>query len=146
MKVTIVSGDGGSVHFFRVKADDLEKILDTVLKSISDTSWLNELDEKFLEDCYKLRAEATIKDIEKKFKACDGSNVSSEAGEYIVSELARETLKNELGYMPAPLSELLGKKNLGTLDLIFIMKIKRLKLFFLEKRNIKIIKALIRMR
>ena len=39
--------------------------------------------------------------------------MTSSAGEYIVSELARETLINQLKYLDIPLAELLGKKKSG---------------------------------
>ena len=54
-----------------------------------------------------------IDDIKEKFDKCVGDNVSKDAGEYVVSELARETMVSKLDYLDIPLDELVGKKRSG---------------------------------
>ena len=55
-------------------------------------------------------------DIKDKFSKCSSDKVTSSAGEYIVSELAREALINQLAYLDIPLAELLFNKKVNDLD------------------------------
>lgn len=59
------------------------------------------------------RAKKTIDDIKEKFYKCVDDNISKDAGEYVVSELARETMVSKLDYLDIPLDELVGKKRSG---------------------------------
>ena len=52
-------------------------------------------------------------DIKNKFDQCIDDSITKDAGEYVVSELARETLIAKLDYLDIPLAELVGKKRSG---------------------------------
>lgn len=55
----------------------------------------------------------TIEDIKAKFDQCVDDGITKDAGEYVVSELARETMISKLDYLDIPLAELVGKKRSG---------------------------------
>ena len=101
------------VQFIRIDPEDISITLSEILKVIVDLSWLKNFDADFIAQSYEQRAEITINDIKKKFAACDEGKLTKEAGEYVVSELAREALISQLGYLDIPLAELLGKKTSG---------------------------------
>lgn len=55
----------------------------------------------------------SIADMRRKIENCDTGKLTKDAGEYVVSELAREAIVSELNYLDIPLAELLGKKISG---------------------------------
>ena len=102
-----------NVRFIRIEPEDLSVTLSQIINALMDLSWLSKFKESFEIDAFKLRADKTIEDIKEKFANCADDKVTSEAGEYVVSELSREALINELNYLDIPLAELLGKKKSG---------------------------------
>lgn len=102
-----------NVRFIRIEPEDLSVTLSQIINTLMDLSWLSKFKESFEIDAFKLRADKTIEDIKEKFANCADDKVTSEAGEYVVSELSREALINELNYLDIPLAELLGKKKSG---------------------------------
>lgn len=112
LKTIPVTGNA-SVQFIRIDPEDISITLSEILKAIMDLSWLKNFDADYLAQSYEQRAQITIEDITKKFSGCDEDKLTKEAGEYVVSELARETIVSELGYLSIPLSEFLGKKTSG---------------------------------
>lgn len=100
------------VYFIRIDPEDISQTLEEILKSLYDLSWLSKFDEVD-SVAFSLRAEKTINDIKGKFDECAEDNVTSSAGEYIVSELSKEAIVSELNYLDIPIGELLGKKKSG---------------------------------
>lgn len=109
----ISSGKNACVRFIRINPEDLTETLSDILKTIMDLSWLNNFDKDFLVQSFEECAKITINDIKAKFEAFDGGKLTKDAGEYVVSELAREAMVNELKYLDIPLAELVGKKVSG---------------------------------
>ena len=101
------------VQFIRIDPEDMEQTLSDILKAMMDLSWLKNFDKEYVKQSFRERATITINDIKRKFNMCVSDKLTSDAGEYLVSELARETLVGELKYMNIPLGELLGKKISG---------------------------------
>ena len=101
------------VQFFRIDPEDLHITLNDILYNLMDRSWLSKFDQDYEKSAFSSRAQKTIDDIKKKFESCIDDNITKEAGEYVVSELARETLVTKLDYLNIPLAELLGKKRTG---------------------------------
>ena len=101
------------VQFFRIDPEDISSTLSDILCTLMDLSWLSKFDQDFERKAFTSRAKKTIDDIQERFEKCVDDNISKDAGEYVVSELARETLVSELDYLDIPLSELLGKKLSG---------------------------------
>ena len=102
-----------SVQFIRIDPGDISVTLSEILKAIMDLSWLKNFDAEFLARSYEQRAKITIADMRRKIESCDTGKLTKDAGEYVVSELAREAIVSELNYLSIPLAELLGKKISG---------------------------------
>lgn len=102
-----------TVQFIRIDPEDLTSTLSDILTSLMNLSWLSKFDEDFEIAAFTSRANKTIEDIKDKFSKCIDDNVTKDAGEYVVSELAREAIVNKLNYLDIPLGELLGKKKSG---------------------------------
>lgn len=101
------------VRFMRIDPEDLSVTLSEILSALMNLSWLSKFDEDFEIAAFTSRANKTIDDIKEKFSKCTEDKISKDAGEYVVSELAREAIVNELHYLDIPLAELLGKKKSG---------------------------------
>lgn len=101
------------VQFFRIDPEDISVTLSDILRTLMDLSWLSKFDKEFEQKAFASRAKKTIDDIKEKFDKCIDDNISKDAGEYVVSELARETLISKLDYLDIPLGELIGKKRSG---------------------------------
>lgn len=101
------------VQFIRVDPEDLTDTLSELLFGLMNLSWLSNFDKEYNRISIKSRAEKTIEDIKDKFATCIENRITAEAGEYVVSELARKTIVDKLDYLDIPLSELLGKKISG---------------------------------
>ena len=102
-----------NARFIRIEPEDLTVTLSQIISTLMDLSWLSKFNENFMVEAFKSRADKTIEDIKDKFANCVDDKVTSDAGEYVVSELSREALINELNYLDIPLAELLGKKKSG---------------------------------
>lgn len=102
-----------SIQFIRIDPEDITITLAEILKAIMDLSWLKKFDDDYLVQSFEQRAKTTIEDIKLKFDECTEDNLTKDAGEYVVSELARETIVSQLGYLSIPLAEFLGKKISG---------------------------------
>lgn len=101
------------VQFIRIDPEDVSATLAEILQVLMNMSWLNSFDEEYERAGYESRAQKTIVDIKKKFNACADDKVTKDAGEYVVSEVAREAIVSQLSYLSVPLAELLGKKKSG---------------------------------
>ena len=116
----INTDDGNSFRFIRVEPGNLQQTLKEILDVIMDLSWISKFDKKFKRDSFESRAKKTIADIQEKFNNCSDDKVTSDAGEYVVSEIARESIVNELGYLDVPLPELFKQKKSGNPGFDFI--------------------------
>lgn len=101
------------VQFFRIDPEDISETLSDILRTLMNLSWLNSFDKDYNKKAFASRAQKTIDDIKNKFDKCIDDGVIKDAGEYVVSELAREVMISELDYLDIPLDELLGKKRSG---------------------------------
>lgn len=101
------------VHFFRIDPEDVSATLTDILRTLMDLSWLSKFDQDYGKKAFASRAQKTIDDIKTKFDQCIDDSITKDAGEYVVSELARETLISKLDYLDIPLDELVGKKRSG---------------------------------
>lgn len=101
------------VHFFRIDPKDISVTLSSIIYTLSDLSWLSKFDHEFERKALMSRAQKTINHIKEKFDNCVDDKISKEAGEYVVSELARKVIVSELDYLDIPLDELVGKKRSG---------------------------------
>ena len=111
-KVVPTTG-ASNVRFIRIDPEDISATLSDILKALMDLSWLKRFDEDYMVQSFQQRAQTTIDDIKSKFENCDQGALTKDAGEYVVSELSREAIVSNLGYLDIPLAELLGKKVSG---------------------------------
>lgn len=112
-KCTIPHMSNDHITFIRIDPENLQDTLADIMETLMDLSWLSCFDEDYMRSSFKIRAEKTIADIQKKFSDCSDDSVTKEAGEYVVSELARQSLLDQMSYLHIPLSELLGMKISG---------------------------------
>lgn len=102
------------IHFLRIEVGDLGQVLKDIFQTLSDLSWISRFDEEYTRTGFQQRAKDTLESIAKKIETDQTDEVSSDAGEYIVSELAREAIIHELCYLDIPLAELYNKIRLLT--------------------------------
>lgn len=99
----------------RIEATDLKITLREIFLSLSNLCWVNNLPNtsNMFKKSLQRRAETTVKRLEEVLISGSKSNVSSSAGEYVVSELAHSVVVNEFGYIDIPLAELFKQKSKG---------------------------------
>ena len=112
-RMTVEHEGNCEITFIRIDPEDLQQTLATILEVLMDLSWLSKFDEDYIKASYAQRANETITDIKNKFATSIDDKITKEAGEYVVSELARESLQSQLNYLHVPLAELLGMKISG---------------------------------
>ena len=100
-------------YFLRIQPDDLKITLSQIFDVLSDLSWISKFDEDYIRESFHERAKDTLADIYNKISTSSTDEVSSDAGEYVVSELAREAIIDKFGYLDIPLAELYNKKKSG---------------------------------
>ncbi len=105
--------NGKNVLFLRVDPEDISITLRDIIDTLSDLSWISKFDKSYLQHGYRTRAEATVKHICQKILDGTASGVYGDAAEYIVSEVARETLVKHLKYKDIPLGELFKEQISG---------------------------------
>ena len=101
------------ITFVRINPTNIELTLKEVFDSLANLSWLNDFDKVWLKEGFQIRADATVKHIADKIIKAGDDKVTSNSGEYVISELARLTLINELSYSNIPLAELIKKQKSG---------------------------------
>lgn len=113
--IEIIKNPNGydNVLFIRINPESIQDTLSNILMKLMNLSWLGKFDEDYMKKSFETRAKKTVADIEKKFSKCNDDKITSDAGEYVISELAREALVTEFNYLDIPLAELLGMKKSG---------------------------------
>lgn len=101
------------ITFIRIDPKDIKATLKEVFESLSNLSWLNDFDKKYAKDSFQVRAEVTIDHIRDKIIREDDDKITSDSGEYVISELSRKALIKELAYSDIPLAELIKEQKSG---------------------------------
>jgi len=101
------------VTFIRIDPEDRRETIKHILEEISDMSWIKEEIPEDLIPSIQARVEPTVEELIKKLSENDGDNITSQTGEYFVSEIAREAIINELKYKNIPLAEMVKQKKDG---------------------------------
>lgn len=134
-KITDIEKIEANITFIRISPTDIELTLKEVFQSLSDLSWLNQFDKEYvIKGGFKVRADATIKYISKKIIKADDEKITSNSAEYIVSELARKSIVDELKYFDIPLAELIKIKDVGNHGFDFYSKNQNMILIFGESK------------
>lgn len=98
------------IIFIRINPTDIALTLKEVFDSLSDLAWISAFDGHYLQTGYKTRAELSIAYIAANIIGPNDDAVTSESGEYVVSELARKTVVDYLKYLHIPLGDLIKEK------------------------------------
>ena len=101
-----------NVRLIRVQPNDLKITLGYILTTLSSKCWISQIAD-ILKQAYEVRVQRTIDKLNKDFTNGTDSDIISNAGEYVVSELTRSSIVNELHYMDIPLGELFKQKATG---------------------------------
>lgn len=109
----IVAKNHEHITYIRIDSENIQETLAHILDELLNLSWISTFDEDYIRDSYRQRANDTLLDISQKIASSSTDKVSSDAGEYVVSELAREAIISELNYLNIPLAELYNKKKSG---------------------------------
>ncbi len=103
----------GHITFLRINPINIALTLKDVFKSLSNLSWIDNFDIEYIKSSFEIRAEATIKHIADKIIKNTDDCITKDSGEYVVSELARKSIVNELDYLDIPLGELIKEQKSG---------------------------------
>lgn len=101
------------ITFIRIEPTDIELTLREIVDSLANLSWLSQFDQDYHREAFRVRADNSIKYIKDNIIVSGADSVTSDSGEYVVSELARKTIVDTLGYLDIPLAELLKIKDIG---------------------------------
>ena len=101
-----------NVRLIRVQPNDLKITLGYILTTLSSMCWISQMSD-VLKQSYQVRAQGTIDRLRNDFTNGTDSEIVSNTGEYIVSELTRSSIVNGLNYMDIPLGELFKQKASG---------------------------------
>lgn len=101
------------ITFIRIEPTNIELTLREIVDSLANLSWLSQFDQDYHRDAFRIRADNSIKYISDNIILAGADSVTSDSGEYVVSELARKTIVDKLGYLDIPLAELLKIKDIG---------------------------------
>lgn len=102
----------GVVYSAHVRIHDIESRADEMVTSLSDTSWIANLGavEKV---SYAARAERTVVKLVRLITERVDNQMTTDFGEFMVSDSAQSLLNNELDHNKVPLAELLKEKISG---------------------------------
>jgi hypothetical protein len=101
------------ITFIRINPDDIALTLREVFESLANLSWINSFDDDYVRSSFLTRAQDTVKYIAENIIKETDDSVTSDSGEYVVSELARQSVVNELNYLNIPLGELIKAQKIG---------------------------------
>ena len=106
------TGTTCEINCIHIKIKDFKPIVEEFEKHISDTSWINNLDE-ISKITFRATSQKTIDKIVNEIIAKITTNVNEDIGEFIVSYCAQRALEMEYSHTKIPLAELLKEKISG---------------------------------
>lgn len=102
-----------NITFIRINPTNIELTLKDVFVSLSNLSWINDFDKEYIRNSFQVRADATVKYITDNIIKSTDDEITSNSGEYVISELARKSIISELNYSNIPLGELIKEQKSG---------------------------------
>jgi hypothetical protein len=102
-----------NITFIRINPTNIELTLKDVFTSLSNLSWINNFDKEYVRQSFKVRADATVKYISENIIHSNDDEITSDSGEYVISELARKSIIGELNYSDIPIGELIKEQKSG---------------------------------
>jgi hypothetical protein len=110
------------ISFIRIEPIDLKLTLGEILSSLSDLAWISNFDQEYIMSSFQVRAKATIQYISDNIINKDDTEITTDSGELVVSELSRLAIVNEYSYLDIPLAELIKIKDIGNHGFDFYSK------------------------
>lgn len=99
-----------NVTFIRIDPTDVALTLKEILLSLSNTAWIHNFDLGYVGGSFQQRTQESVQYIAKNIIKSSDDAVTSSSGEYVVSELARVAIVENLNYLDIPLAELFKEK------------------------------------
>ena len=101
------------IRFFRIRPTDIKLTLRAVFRSLSNNSWIMKFDNVFLTHTFSVRLQSTIDYISKNIIHKNDDSLTKDSAEYVISEVARSTIVEQLDYLDIPLGELIKEQKSG---------------------------------
>lgn len=101
------------IRFFRIRPTDIKLTLRSVFESLSNNSWIMKFDNGFLKNTFFVRFQSTIDYISSNIIHEEDDSLTSDSAEYVISEIARSTIVEQLDYLDIPLGELIKEQKSG---------------------------------
>ena len=101
------------IRFFRIRPTDIKLTLRSVFESLSNNSWIMKFDNGFLKHTFSVRFQSTIDYISSNIIHEEDDSLTSDSAEYVISEIARSTIVEQLDYLDLPLGELIKEQKSG---------------------------------
>lgn len=101
------------IRFFRIRPTDIKLTLRAVFESLSNNSWIMKFDKGFLKHTFSVRFQSTIDYISSNIIHEEDDYLTSDSAEYVISEIARSTIVEQLDYLDLPLGELIKEQKSG---------------------------------
>ena len=101
------------IRFFRIRPTDIKLTLRAVFESLSNNSWIMKFDNGFLMQTFSVRFQSTIDYISSNIIHEEDDSLTSDSAEYVISEIARSTIVEQLDYLDLPLGELIKEQKSG---------------------------------
>jgi hypothetical protein len=101
------------VQFLRVEVKNVDPAIESIIKEIAETSWIDSLADEVLRDGFRACAKPTIEKLSTNLKQAIEHQATETIGEYIVSMVARYIIEAEYGYRALPLAEILKEQKSG---------------------------------
>ena len=102
-----------NIQFLRVEVRNLYPAIRSIIKTIAETSWMDELLDVSIRDGFEAAAGPTIEKLKRNLEDAIESEAAETVGEYIVSLVARHVIEAEYGYRALPLAELIKEQVSG---------------------------------
>ena len=101
------------IRFFRIQPTNIKLTLRSVFESLSNNSWIMKFDNSFLKQTFSVRFQSTIDYISSNIIHEGDDSLTSDSAEYVISEIARSTIVEQLDYLDIPLGELIKEQKSG---------------------------------
>lgn len=101
------------IRFFRIQPTNIKLTLRSVFESLSNNCWIMKFDNSFLKQTFSVRFQSTIDYISSNIIHEGDDSLTSDSVEYVISEIARSTIVEQLDYLDIPLGELIKEQKSG---------------------------------
>lgn len=101
------------IIFIRIDPEDLSLTIRDIIKSFSDLSWISGFDKPYIRNSFFKHANDSAIYLAEKLEKDIDDGITKDTGEYVVSELARQALVNQMKYSDIPLAEIFKEQVTG---------------------------------